>query len=183
MDRDQFWSMLETARRATGGDVQQQATLLKAQLDWLPQVEVIGFQRILEDLQAESFSVALWAAAEAIVDMVSEDHFFGFRGWLVAQGQRPYQATIADPDSLADLPDLRVDEEMLPWGEAIWFVASEVHQERTGGELPPEACWTTRLIGDWWPYDQHHEQLRGRYPRLWARFRAGTHPEAGGGST
>jgi hypothetical protein len=48
MDRDQFWSMLETARQASGGDVQQQAAMLKAQLGRLPQVEVIGFQRILE---------------------------------------------------------------------------------------------------------------------------------------
>ena len=117
-------------------------------------------------------------AAEAIVDMVSEDDFFGFRGWLVGQG--PYQAAVADPDSLADLPELRAAEAMLPWGEEVWFVASEVHEERAGGELPPEACWTTELLGSWWPYDQHQEELRRRYPRLWARFRAEHHPKAGG---
>jgi Protein of unknown function (DUF4240) len=180
MDRDQFWSMIETARQAGGGDVEHQAQLLKEQLHRLPLAEVVGFQRVLEDLQAESFSVELWGAAEAIVDMVSEDHFFEFRGWLVAQGQGAFQAAVADPDSLADLPGLRADEAMLPWGEEVWFVASKVHEERTGGELPPEACWTTELLGSWWPYDQHQEELRRRYPRLWARFRAEHHPEAGG---
>jgi hypothetical protein len=174
MDRDQLWSMIGAARQASGGDVEQQAAVLKEQLRRLPLAEVIGFQRILEALQAESFSVELWGAAEAIVDMVSEDHFFGFRGWLIAQGQVAYQAAVADPDSLADLPGLHADEEMLPWCEAIWFVAAEVHEERTGSELP-QACWTTELIGSWWPYDQHHEQLRRRYPCLWARFGSRTH--------
>jgi hypothetical protein len=149
---------------------------LRAQLRRLPLDEVIGFQQILEELQAQSFSVELWGAAEAIVDKVSEDHFFGFRGWLIAQGQGTYQAAIADPDSLADLPELRAGEGMLVWGEAMWFVAADVHQERTGGELPPEASWRTELVGSWWPYDQHQEQLRRRYPRLWARYRSTTHP-------
>lgn len=177
MDRDQFWSMLETARQASGGDVQQQAAALKAELRRLPLAEVIGFQQNLDQLQAESFSVQLWGAAEAIVDQVSEDHFFGFRGWLIGQGQRTYEAALADPDSLADLPELCAREGMLlPWGEAMWFVAVEVHQERTGGEPPPEMCGITELIGSWWPYDQHHEQLRRRYPRLWARFCSNTHP-------
>jgi hypothetical protein len=182
MDRDQFWSMIETARQASGGDVEQQEAVLKAELRRLPLAEVIGFHRVLEHLQAESFSVELWGAAEAIVDKVSEDHFYGFRGWLVAQGQGAYQAAVADPDSLAGLPGLRAGEGMLAWGEAMWFVAAEVHQERTGGQLPPEASWRTELIGSWWPYDQHQEELRRRYPRLWARFRAATHAEAGGGS-
>jgi hypothetical protein len=150
---------------------------LRAQLRRLPLDEVIGFQQILEELQAQSFSVELWGAAEAIVDKVSEDHFFGFRGWLIAQGQGTYQAAIADPDSLADLPELRAGEGMLVWGEAMWFVAADVHQERTGGELPPEASWRTELVGSWWPYDQHQEQLRRRYPRLWARYRSTTHPQ------
>ena len=176
MDQDECWSMIESARQASGGDVEQQAAALKARLRRLPLEEVIGFQQILDELQAESFSVELWGAAEAIVDKVSEDHFFGFRGWLIAQGQGIYQAAIADPDSLADLPELRVGEGMLAWGEAMWFVAVDVHQERTGGELPPELGLRTQLIGSWWPYDQHQEQLRRRYPRLWARYRSTTHP-------
>ena len=175
MDRDQCWSMIETARQASGGDVQQQAALVKAELRRLPLAEVIGFQRKLEDLQAESFSVEQWGAAEAIVDQVSEDHFFGFRGMADRPRPEDLRAALADPDSLADLPELHAGEAMLPWGEVMWFVASEVHQERTGGELPPEAFWTTELVGSWWPYDQHQGQLRRRYPRLWARFRSNTH--------
>jgi Protein of unknown function (DUF4240) len=171
MDRDRFWSMIAAARQASGGDVDQQAAVLKAQLRRLPLAEVVGFQQILDALQAESFSVALWGAAEAIVDDVSEDHFFGFRGWLVAQGQATYEAAVADPDSLVDLPGVRAGQGELAWGEAMWFVALEVHQQRTGGQLSPKASGTTKLIGTWWPYDQHQAQLRRRYPRLWARFR------------
>jgi Protein of unknown function (DUF4240) len=97
MDRDQFWSMIEAARQASGGDVQQQAAALKAELRRLPLAEVVGFQQNLEDLQAESFSVQLWGAAEAIVDQVSEDHFFGFRGWLIAKAGEPRRRPLPPP--------------------------------------------------------------------------------------
>jgi hypothetical protein len=46
----------------------------------------------------------------------SEDRFFVFRGWLVAQGRQIYDAAIAAPDSLAEYPELSDD---LPWGEEL----------------------------------------------------------------
>jgi hypothetical protein len=89
-------------------------------------------------------------------------------------------AAIANPDSLAAMPELRGDDGGLPVAEGMWFVAIDVYQERTDGELPPEGALGSELIGSWWPYEQHDQQRRRRYPRLWARFHGETHPEPGG---
>ena len=182
MDQDRFWSMIDDARRASGGDVRQQADLLREQLCRIPLDEVVEFQRILGDLQAESYNIELWGAALTIGESVSDDCFFAFRGWLVGQGQATFEAAIANPDSLVDLPELLACEGDLPTDEGMWFVPTEVHEERTDGELTPYGSLPDKLIGSWWPHEQHHEQLRRRYPRLWAHFHARARPEAGGGS-
>ena len=104
MDRGRFWSMIDAARQASGGDVRQQAELLEEELRRLPLAEVASFHRILADLQAESFNVNLWAPPWPSPTGVSTDGFFGFRGWLVAQGQRTYEAAVANPDSRPTYP-------------------------------------------------------------------------------
>jgi hypothetical protein len=74
----------------------------------------------------------------------SEDRLFAFREWLVEQGCQVYQAAIADPDSLADNPEL---DERLPWGKDSWGVAITVYEQRTGEELPGLQGWPGELIG------------------------------------
>ena len=156
----------------------RQVELLAARLGDLPLSEVVGFHRVVEDLEAESFRVDLWGAALVIHRMgpvddfwCSEDTLFGFREWLTEQGRQVYEAAIADPDSLADDPEL---DDSLPWGKGTWGVAMTVYEQRTGEELPGLQGWPGDLIGG---VEALHslwadpEGLRRRYPRLWARFR------------
>jgi hypothetical protein len=156
----------------------RQVELLAARLGDLHLSEVVGFHRVVEELEAESFRVELWGAALVIHRMgsvddfwCSEDTLFGFREWLVEQGRQVYEAAIADPESLADDPEL---DDSLPWGKGIWGVAMTVYEQRTGEELPGLEGWSGELIGG---EETLHslwgdpEGLRRRYPRLWARFR------------
>jgi Protein of unknown function (DUF4240) len=99
-----------------------QMMLLVARLGDLPLSEVVGFHRVVEELEAESFRADLWGAALVIHRMgpiddfwCSEDSLWGFREWLVEQGRQVYEAAIADPDSLAEDPEL---DDSLPWGRA-----------------------------------------------------------------
>jgi hypothetical protein len=156
----------------------RQVELLAARLGDLPLSEVISFHRVVEELEAESFRVDIWGAALVIHRMgpvddfwCSEDSLWGFREWLVEQGRLLYEAAIADPDSLADDPEL---DDSLPWGKGIWGVALTVYEQRTGEELPGLEGWSGELIGGeealgllW----NDPEELRRRYPHLWARFR------------
>ena len=101
----------------------------------------------------------------------SEDTFWAFREWLVERGRHRYVAAIADPDSLADDPEL---DATLPWGKGIWGVATTVYERRADEEMPGLEPWSDELIGglealhSLWGDEQG---LRRRYPRLWARFR------------
>jgi hypothetical protein len=156
----------------------RQVELLAARLGDLPLSEVISFHRVVEELEAESFRVDIWGAALVIHRMgpvddfwCSEDSLWGFREWLVEQGRLVYEAAIADPDSLADDPEL---DGSLPWGKGIWGVALTVYEQRTGEELSGLEGWSGELIGGeealgllW----NDPEELRRRYPHLWARFR------------
>jgi Protein of unknown function (DUF4240) len=177
MDRPQFWAMMQTAKATSGRDIQRQTTLLEQKLRGLPLTQIVGFQRILEELHAESRRVALWGAALTIdPDIWTEDRFFAFRGWLIAQGQHVYEAAVADPDSLADYADLRTDwppGSPFPWywGEGLWSVALNAYGDRTGEEIPELAGWPGELIGNWWAVEEDRADLQRRYPRLWARFR------------
>jgi hypothetical protein len=178
MERARFWPMVEAAKEASGGDVRRQAALLIERLVQLPLSAVIEFQRTLEAVHAESFRADLWDAAAVITQweshddfFCSEDSFFMFRGWLVAQGRQVYDAAITDPDSLADYPELGDD---LPWGEVLWGVAMDAYTERTGEEMPGLAGWPGELIDDGaspWRSVHGKRELQRRYPRLWARFR------------
>jgi hypothetical protein len=116
MERVRFWSLVEAAKEASGGDVRRQAALLVERLRQLPLSDVIEFQHTLEAVHAQSFRAELWDAAAVINQwdssdrlFCSEDRFFMFRGWLVAQGREVYDAAIAAPDSLVDCPDLGDD--------------------------------------------------------------------------
>jgi hypothetical protein len=180
MERARFWSLVEAGKEASGGDMGRQGALLVERLRQLPLSEIVGFQHHLEAVHAESLGAELWDAAAVINQwdssdklFCSEDTFFAFRGWLVAQGRQVYDAAIAAPDSLADGAELGDD---LPWGEVLWGVAMEAYTERTGEEMPGLRGWPGQLIEEdagspWRSPEQVTRELRGRYPRLWARFR------------
>jgi hypothetical protein len=167
MERTQVWAMIEGAKRDSAGDAERQTILLEDRIGGLPLEEIIGFQRVLVQLEAESFRVDLWGAAEVISHHCSEDAFFAFRGWLLGQGRQAFEAALADPDSLADFDQLA---EGLPGEERCWFIALHAYESRTGEELP-DAGWSGEMIGEWWPWERNEIELPRRYPRLWARFK------------
>ena len=96
------------ARTATDGDCQAQTAQLVAALGQRSVVEVLDWDRIQDELWVESYRRDLWGAAYLINGGCSDDGFDYFRGWLLGQGQAIWQAALADPDSLADHPQVRV---------------------------------------------------------------------------
>jgi Protein of unknown function (DUF4240) len=168
MDRARFWAMIQTAKAASGREIGRQTTRLQRELGGLPLAQIVGFQRILEQLHADS-------CAENRPRYLDRGPLLRLRGWLIAQGQHVYEAAVADPDSLADYADLQTDwppGALLPWywGEWLWAVALNAYGDRTGEEIPGLAGWPAGLIGTWWAAEENQADLHRRYPRLWARF-------------
>jgi Protein of unknown function (DUF4240) len=145
MNREQFWELIEAAKTATGGDCQAQAVQLVAALGERSIDGVLAWDRIYGELMAESYGWDLWGAAYLINGGCSDDGFHYFRGWLLGQGRVTRQAALADPDSLADHPEIRdhrPDQESTLYlqCEDILGVAYEAYEALTGQELTVEVA-------------------------------------------
>ncbi|HYE01649.1 MAG TPA: DUF4240 domain-containing protein [Phycisphaerales bacterium] len=166
MTRDQFWSVIEAARRASGDD---KPALLDALRDLLARrtpAEVRDFKRHLRDLLDEAYTWDLWGAAFLMNGGCSDDAFEYWRAWLIAQGCEVYQAALRDPETLA--------RSRLWFGapeeyelESLLYVADEVHEDLTGGGIDlPAAPGAETPRGRPWA----EEDLAARFPALSEKF-------------
>src|SRR5215813_640854 len=103
MDVDTFWSLIENAHEASGGDTGKQAELLTQVLSQFSEQELIEFDRIVYEMMWRSYQADLWEAAWVIGCGCSDDGFFDFRGWLIAQGKHVFEEAIRDPETVAEV--------------------------------------------------------------------------------
>lgn len=105
MDQEQFWALVDSARREVGdpSDAEAVASQATAILSGYPHGEIVAAEQRFWDLMADSYETRLWAAAYEINHGCSDDLFDYFRGWLILQGRTIFERVVADPDSLAEL--------------------------------------------------------------------------------
>jgi len=144
--------------------------------------EILAFDTVQNAVDLAAYRWDVWGAAYLINGGCSDDGFDYFRGWLMAQGRRTWDETLADPDSLASLLEgAEVDDYE---GEAMTAVASSAYEELTGDA---EAFWTAVQeldqrpsassrpgggngpAGDSFDFDDP-AQMRARFPRLAEMF-------------
>jgi hypothetical protein len=94
MDGEQFWTLIEAAKAATGGDCRAQTAHLVAALGQRSVNEVLVWDRIHGELMAESYRWDLWGAASLINGGCGDDGFDYFRGWLLGQGRAIWQVAL-----------------------------------------------------------------------------------------
>jgi len=174
VDTQQFWKLIEDARRQvpdpTDGNVV--ASYAAARLSAWPREEIVAAEQVLAGLMADSYRVALWAAAYLVNGGCSDDGFDYFRGWLIVQGREVFEHAAADPDTLADLPVIQVAASNATFMECeeMLYIAAKAHKAATGEELPPDAYATRRPELDTeldFDFDDRTEMQR-RLPRLTA---------------
>lgn len=169
MNPTELWDFVETARDEVDDPTDTDAVVeaLAAQLAERGPDDVLAFDAALSHLLADSYTTELWAAAYLINGGASDDGFDYFRGWLVAQGRDTFEAAVAEPDSLADVPAVRAamaEGEELE-SEAMLAVAWEVYEDLTGDELPETDRAALPQLEAMWDFDDEHE-MRVRLPRL-----------------
>jgi Protein of unknown function (DUF4240) len=169
---DEFWSVVDRAR--SGEDPAAVVEAVVVQLAARPAPEIAGFDRHLRRVLDASYREDLWGAAYLINGGCSDDGFDYFRGWLLAQGHAIWQMALADPDSLADHPEIRGprsdQEPVYLQCEDILGVAYRAYEALTGQELTVEVAglYPRRPeLGEDWDFDNAAE-MRTRYRRLWA---------------
>jgi hypothetical protein len=143
MDIAAFWQTVDRARRQVvdPSDGEALAVECSALLATRPSSDIVAAQQIFWDLMADSHRYDLWAAASLINGGCSNDGFEYFRGWLIMQGRAIFEAALADPDSLADLPAVRaaaVDLTEFECEDALG-IARDAYRMATGEDMPQDA--------------------------------------------
>ena len=176
MDMQQFWKLIEDARRqvpdpADGEEVAARATAL---LSAYPPEEIAAAGQVLRELMAGSYRTLLWAAAYVINGGCSNDGFDYFRGWLIVQGREVFEHVVADPDALADLPVIRAQALGAAYLECedTLYIAARAHRAVTGEELPPHSIPIPyRELDPVWDFDfDDRTEMKRRLPRLATLF-------------
>jgi hypothetical protein len=121
---------------------------------------------------ADSYRSPLWAAAYVINGGCSDDGFENFRSRLITQGRQVYERTVADPDTLADLPVIQAKAPRT-WPvecEDTLRITSEAYLGRDRRGIPPRRLMIRypELDPAWdFDFDDQTEMTR-RLPRLTA---------------
>lgn len=141
MDEKTFWALMDELSRRTG-DRAERLSGLREELLRLPAEAVVEFQAHLEAAcDAVTMETLLRAVMRIESGLCSDDGFDYFALWLVAQGRATYEAVLADPDALADIPEVRAlagrdvrvwrDDEWPEW-EELDYVAKEAFDALAG---------------------------------------------------
>ncbi|PZG00672.1 DUF4240 domain-containing protein [Micromonospora deserti] len=172
MRTDDFWRLIDRARSGGGGEPRAVAARAVALLAARDPGDIVGYAQHQTRVLAASHRADLWGAAYLINGGVSDDGFDQFRGWLMAQGREVFARAVADPDSLAELPQVRAASltgEELACADMLG-VAWVAYRKATAAQLPAEReAAAVPDLNDLWDFDDE-EQARARLPKLAALF-------------
>ena len=178
MTTETFWNIIDATKR-TGRRERLEA--LRDEIRKLSAAEIAGFDHEFDRQMRHSFTWDLWGAAYVINGGCSDDGFDYFRSWLISLGRRTFQQALADPDSMADETEVlraREDDEGVQF-EKFAYVAQLVHEEKTGQPIPSDPAGVPpdqEPAGE--PWSETGDDLRKRFPRLWAKFGASEEKES-----
>ena len=157
-----FWAVIDRATDRPGSP-DEVAKRAAAELATRDREEILGWDRHLGKVLAASGTQDLWAAAYLINGGCSEDGFDAFRGWLIAHGREAVARAVADPDSLAELPEVRAAARTGAVFEAeeVLSIGAEAYALATGTELArPESGPPRPRADDLWDFDNEEEMRR-----------------------
>jgi hypothetical protein len=181
---DDFWALIQDS--AAAGEQRERTEWLTRSLAGLPVRAIIEFELHLAAQRKRADTWLMWGAAWIIMQGgCSDDGFFYFQPWLVGPGRDRFERVADNPDSLADVPQIRrlagrpspdwSGEEWPEW-ELLNYVARNAYERATGQEDGPgnalEAQGLHRISDaapedDPWNYDAPGQRL-ARLPRLTA---------------
>ncbi len=162
-DLDAYWQLVADARAdRPDGIAAGTVTALRTR----PAEEILALHHAARTLMASSYRWSLWHAAYQINGGCSDDGFDYFRGWLLSQGRDVFERAVADPDSLADVPDVRhaiakggglENEDMQGATTTAYKLVTGDYPPRTGIGMP--------ALGPGWDFEDDDE-FATRLPRL-----------------
>lgn len=142
MDIDEFWHLIEQSARETEGK--------EARLRWLHErlarrsaTDIIDFASWMQETRRRADTYLTWGAARALHLVGGLDSVWYFHMWLVGLGRETFERVTSNPDTLAEIPEVRrflamqrdrtprTDEDW-PEFEELDYVAGKAWRQATG---------------------------------------------------
>lgn len=163
MNTHEFWSIIDSVHTSSGGDMDQKCELLKERLLALRADEFRGFLIRYDEADSAAYTWPLWGAAYVLQGGCSDDAFSDFRATLISHGRSVYEAALANPESLSQVP---YDDEEDVCYEGFQYVKNDVAEEKLGGIPESKVCFPDEPSGEEWDEDT----VDDLYPLLAAKF-------------
>jgi Protein of unknown function (DUF4240) len=180
MTANEFWNIIETAHQQANGDQEAQMEALEATLEELEPADLLEFHNFFREAHTVSYRADLWGAGFLMNGGCSDGGFDYFRGWLIAQGRKVFEAALENPDSLADIMPEDAEADFGFENEDILGVAGRVWEAKTGLGMDDFYAQVKTLfydqnkLGDLelWSTDGDADEKKcpAIYPKLWAKF-------------
>lgn len=190
MTLDDFWALIEQSsveQSATAARLpvrEWRAGWLSNRLATLPPEDIIEFELHLAAQRERVDTWEMWGVGHCLMQgLCTDDSFFYLQPWLVGLGRETFERVAADPDTLADVPEVRrlagrpvndwADDEFPEW-ELLNYAASEAYEMATGVEGGLDEALEDRGLerafdadpdGEPWDHESAAER-RTRFPRL-----------------
>ncbi|WP_221031579.1 DUF4240 domain-containing protein [Actomonas aquatica] len=161
---DRFWSVIDQAR-ADAPSIDALPNALRRHVrDWNAD-ELRGFEFHFGDQLQEAYRWDIWGVAYLVNGGASDDGFYYFRAWMVAQGRAAFTAALNDPQTIADYATDDQENEL----EELLYVVSDLYTQKTGRPPPYKPIDPTAFlpVGERW----EEADLPRLFPKVAARFR------------
>ena len=131
MSKEYFWELIAGAKKVCGTDLEASAVWMKQQLLHMTPTDVLIFHNLLYSYRDAAYKYGLWTAAGIFMERgCSDDGFFDFRMWLIAQGREVYLNALKNPDSLSDI----IPYEYCSF-ETLGYISSQVYSAMNGRNI------------------------------------------------
>ena len=169
LDEDGFWAVVERTRVAGDGDLEAMSEALYGELEDADDEQLVAFETHYVQTLGRLGSWRHAEAAEVVCGFISDDVFVDYRTWVLTRGRDVVDAVAADPDALADVPELDRSCEEAGLGELYGSVAAQLYAERTGEEFP-ESVPSPFGAGPTGERSADADAVRAALPRLAERY-------------
>jgi len=164
MTIDAFWKLIEGIDPASFDMKAKNARLASAQAT-LPPEELRAFADHYWACRRRAFTWPLWDAAAIMHGGCGDDAFMDFRSSLITFGRDVFERALADPDSLADLP------QQVPRDQGVYATIHTALARLPGPSYQPTGTAEDEPEGVSIEQEEAYEELAARrFPRLSARL-------------
>jgi hypothetical protein len=131
MTEDVFWELIEhgLGKQSLG----ERLETLPERLALFKPAAIRKFDQILRHLDNAAYRTDVWALAYLLRGGCSDDSFDDFRGWLILQGRKVFEATLAAPDTF----DVALYQGQSSGMNALLDAAPAAYELREGKSMKP----------------------------------------------